>query len=181
MASLAIIGTGYVGLTTGACFAHLGHEVVCADVDAEKVARLRDPELRARILSEAPESEQPLALAMRMEIPLGSQRYKRRGTEVGEQRCDLYAILIGAIRRNTGSNFAQPGNGHCAAPALAAQEVGVFTGNEARLCGFGAGLFATHTKAREGETCNRMEGVPAEAGCSPAEASTHGCATRPSR
>ena len=40
MARLAIIGTGYVGLTTGVCFAHLGHEVVCGDVDAEKVARL---------------------------------------------------------------------------------------------------------------------------------------------
>jgi UDPglucose 6-dehydrogenase len=40
MTRLAIIGTGYVGLTTGACFAHLGHEVVCADVDPEKVRRL---------------------------------------------------------------------------------------------------------------------------------------------
>ena len=40
MARLAIIGTGYVGLTTGACLAHLGHDVVCADVDAEKIARL---------------------------------------------------------------------------------------------------------------------------------------------
>ncbi|MCH2425734.1 MAG: hypothetical protein MK177_00170, partial [Acidimicrobiales bacterium] len=29
MARLAIIGTGYVGLTTGACLAHLGHDVVC--------------------------------------------------------------------------------------------------------------------------------------------------------
>ena len=45
MARLAIIGTGYVGLTTGACFAHLGHEVVCADVDAEKVARLQAGEV----------------------------------------------------------------------------------------------------------------------------------------
>ena len=34
MTRIAIIGTGYVGLTTGACFAHLGHEVVCADIDA---------------------------------------------------------------------------------------------------------------------------------------------------
>src|SRR5262245_57143553 len=40
MTRIAIVGTGYVGLTTGACFAHLGHEVVCADVDPEKVARL---------------------------------------------------------------------------------------------------------------------------------------------
>ena len=37
---IAIIGTGYVGLTTGACFAHLGHQVVCADIDPERIARL---------------------------------------------------------------------------------------------------------------------------------------------
>lgn len=40
MAKIAIVGTGYVGLTTGACLASLGHEVVCADIDAEKVAQL---------------------------------------------------------------------------------------------------------------------------------------------
>jgi UDPglucose 6-dehydrogenase len=40
MAHLAIIGTGYVGLTTGACLAHLGHHVVCADIDEAKVAGL---------------------------------------------------------------------------------------------------------------------------------------------
>jgi len=39
--NVAVIGTGYVGLTTGACLAHLGHTVVCADIDAEKVASLR--------------------------------------------------------------------------------------------------------------------------------------------
>jgi UDPglucose 6-dehydrogenase len=39
---IAVIGTGYVGLTTGACLASLGHRVVCADIDAEKIARLRD-------------------------------------------------------------------------------------------------------------------------------------------
>ncbi|KAA0232978.1 MAG: UDP-glucose/GDP-mannose dehydrogenase family protein [Actinobacteria bacterium] len=36
------MGTGYVGLTTGACLAHLGHSVVCADVDEDKVTRLKD-------------------------------------------------------------------------------------------------------------------------------------------
>jgi UDP-N-acetyl-D-mannosaminuronate dehydrogenase len=30
---------GYVGLTTGACLASLGHRVVCSDIDAEKIAR----------------------------------------------------------------------------------------------------------------------------------------------
>ncbi len=45
MTRLAIIGTGYVGLTTGACFAHLGHDVVCADIDAAKVERLTRGEI----------------------------------------------------------------------------------------------------------------------------------------
>ena len=40
MSRIAVVGTGYVGLTAGACFAHLGHQVVCADIDPEKVDRL---------------------------------------------------------------------------------------------------------------------------------------------
>lgn len=39
-AKIAVVGTGYVGLTTGACLAHLGHDVTCVDVDAVKVERL---------------------------------------------------------------------------------------------------------------------------------------------
>ncbi|MDQ3685862.1 MAG: UDP-glucose/GDP-mannose dehydrogenase family protein [Acidobacteriota bacterium] len=39
---IAVIGTGYVGLVTGACFAEFGVNVTCVDVDAEKIARLRD-------------------------------------------------------------------------------------------------------------------------------------------
>ena len=41
MTKIAVIGTGYVGLTTGACFAHMGHQVVCADIDPAKVESLR--------------------------------------------------------------------------------------------------------------------------------------------
>ena len=41
MSSVAVIGTGYVGLTTGACLAHLGHEVVCGDIDEAKIELLQ--------------------------------------------------------------------------------------------------------------------------------------------
>ncbi|TWF34817.1 UDPglucose 6-dehydrogenase [Chitinophaga polysaccharea] len=39
---VVIVGTGYVGLVTGACLAEVGTEVVCVDVDAEKIARLQN-------------------------------------------------------------------------------------------------------------------------------------------
>jgi UDPglucose 6-dehydrogenase len=42
---IAMIGTGYVGLVSGACFADFGHEVVCVDKDAKKIAALRNGEI----------------------------------------------------------------------------------------------------------------------------------------
>ncbi|MCX6373250.1 MAG: UDP-glucose/GDP-mannose dehydrogenase family protein [Actinobacteria bacterium] len=40
-APIGIVGTGYVGLVSAVCFAHLGHHVVCMDIDAAKIARLQ--------------------------------------------------------------------------------------------------------------------------------------------
>ncbi len=39
---LAIIGSGYVGLVTGACFADVGHDVICVDNDVQKIKLLQD-------------------------------------------------------------------------------------------------------------------------------------------
>jgi UDPglucose 6-dehydrogenase len=39
---LVIFGAGYVGLVTGTCLAELGHEVLCVDIDPERVQKLRD-------------------------------------------------------------------------------------------------------------------------------------------
>ena len=38
---LCMIGTGYVGLVSGACFADLGNDVICVDKDDDKIARLK--------------------------------------------------------------------------------------------------------------------------------------------
>jgi UDPglucose 6-dehydrogenase len=42
---LAIIGSGYVGLVTGACFADVGHNVICVDNDAQKIKQLQAGEV----------------------------------------------------------------------------------------------------------------------------------------
>jgi UDPglucose 6-dehydrogenase len=41
MSQLCVIGTGYVGLVTGACFADLGNQVVCMDVDKDRIGKLK--------------------------------------------------------------------------------------------------------------------------------------------
>ncbi|MBW2992602.1 UDP-glucose/GDP-mannose dehydrogenase family protein [Candidatus Woesearchaeota archaeon] len=42
---ITIIGTGYVGLTVGACLSDMGHEIVCLDVDTEKINKLNNGEI----------------------------------------------------------------------------------------------------------------------------------------
>jgi UDPglucose 6-dehydrogenase len=64
---VAVIGTGYVGLTTGACFAHLGHDVTCVDIDAGKVDRLARGEI--------PIHEPGLAELVRAGLDAGNLRF----------------------------------------------------------------------------------------------------------
>lgn len=59
---ITIIGTGYVGLVSGACFAEMGNSVTCVDVDAAKVEDLR----RGRI--HIPEPGHQLRVILREEL-----------------------------------------------------------------------------------------------------------------
>ena len=42
---ITVHGSGYVGLVTAACFSHMGNDVLCVDIDAGRVARLRKGEI----------------------------------------------------------------------------------------------------------------------------------------
>ncbi len=42
---IAVVGTGYVGLVAGTCFAEMGNDVLCVDIDEAKIARLRQGEI----------------------------------------------------------------------------------------------------------------------------------------
>jgi UDPglucose 6-dehydrogenase len=41
MGKITVLGTGYVGLVSGTCFAEVGHHVICCDIDQDKIARLK--------------------------------------------------------------------------------------------------------------------------------------------
>ncbi|HNR49621.1 MAG TPA: UDP-glucose/GDP-mannose dehydrogenase family protein [Bacteroidia bacterium] len=43
--NIAVVGTGYVGLVTGTCFAEMGNHVICVDIDKSKVERMRQGEI----------------------------------------------------------------------------------------------------------------------------------------
>ena len=79
MAEIAIIGTGYVGLTTGACFAHLGHDVVCADIVPEKIERLSRGEI--------PILEAGLEELVREGLRVGRLRFVRRRGRAAVDDC----------------------------------------------------------------------------------------------
>ena len=42
---IAVVGTGYVGLVTGTCFAETGNNVTCVDIDEKKIKKLSDGEI----------------------------------------------------------------------------------------------------------------------------------------
>ena len=42
---IAVVGTGYVGLVTGTCFAETGNNVICVDIDEVKVEKMKNGEV----------------------------------------------------------------------------------------------------------------------------------------
>ena len=43
--NLAVIGSGYVGLVLGTCFAEMGNKVICVDIDEDKIQQLKNGDI----------------------------------------------------------------------------------------------------------------------------------------
>lgn len=91
---IGVVGVGYVGLTTGACLAHIGHTVVCGDVDEAKIARLRDGEI--------PIVEEGLSEIVSEGISAGRLEFVVGATEVA-QRCDIVFLCVPTPQDDDGS------------------------------------------------------------------------------
>lgn len=99
---ISVVGTGYVGLVSGVCLAHVGHDVVCVDLDETKVARInagdspihedRLPELLAGVIGTRLRATSDLDEAVRStEVTILAV-----GTPFGEERIDLGQIRSAA-------------------------------------------------------------------------------------
>jgi UDPglucose 6-dehydrogenase len=91
---LTLIGTGYVGLVTGTCFAEAGHEVICVDKDAEKVKLLQAGGM--------PIYEPGLEELVGKNVKAGRLRFSN-STQEGVERSDVIFIAVPTPAQPDGS------------------------------------------------------------------------------
>jgi len=91
---IAVIGTGYVGLVTGACFAEFGVDVTCVDIDANKIARL--------IAGEMPIYEPGLEQLVTKNVQSGRLRFTTDLKQAVEQALVVF-LAVGTPPKADGS------------------------------------------------------------------------------
>jgi len=91
---VAVVGTGYVGLVAGACFAETGNDVVCADIDSAKIVKLQQNDI--------PIYEPGLETLVRRNQDEGRLQFT---TDVGAavETCDVVFIAVGTPPDEDGS------------------------------------------------------------------------------
>ena len=101
---VSVIGTGYVGLVTGACLAEMGNHVVCLDVDARKIERLNaggipihEPGLEAIVKRNAAAGRLQFTTDIAASVAHGTLQFIGVGTPPGEDgSADLQYVLAAA-------------------------------------------------------------------------------------
>ncbi|MDP1883624.1 MAG: nucleotide sugar dehydrogenase, partial [Bradyrhizobium sp.] len=111
---IAMIGTGYVGLVSGACFADFGHQVTCVDKDADKIASLRrgeipifEPGLEELVKRNFAEKRLTFTLDLKAAVRKSDVVFIAVGTPMGEDGSADLQHVIGAARE-----IAQAMNGY---------------------------------------------------------------------
>ncbi|HEV8150295.1 MAG TPA: UDP-glucose/GDP-mannose dehydrogenase family protein, partial [Gemmatimonadales bacterium] len=111
---ITVIGSGYVGLVAGACLAETGNDVVCADVDARKVARLQrndvpiyEPGLQPLIERNQAEGRLRFTTDLAAAVEHGRAIFIAVGTPPGEDgTADLQHVL--AVATTIGQQMREP-------------------------------------------------------------------------
>ncbi len=109
---LTVIGTGYVGLVTGACFAEMGHNVTCVDIDEGKIAKLKEgdipifePGLKPIVLRNGEEGRLRFTTSLAQAMTTAQVIFIAVGTPPGEDgSADLSHVLAVASAIGTHLN-----------------------------------------------------------------------------
>jgi len=92
--NIAVIGTGYVGLVTGACFAESGNDVICVDINEDKIARLNR--------GEVPIYEPGLDELLKNSLEAGRIQFTTDGT-YAIQNSEVIFVAVGTPEDTDGS------------------------------------------------------------------------------
>jgi UDPglucose 6-dehydrogenase len=101
---LTVVGTGYVGLVTGACFAEMGNDVLCIDVDVTKIERLRqgdlpifEPNLKEIVLRNVAAGRLHFGTDIKEGVRFGTMQFIAVGTPPDEDgAADMQHVLAAA-------------------------------------------------------------------------------------
>ena len=111
---LTIIGTGYVGLVTGTCFAEMGNNVTCVDIDAQKVEKLKqgiipiyEPGLEDMVIRNHQKGNLTFSTSLAEGMRGAEIAFIAVGTPMGEDgSADLKYVL--AVAKEIGKNINKP-------------------------------------------------------------------------
>src|SRR5690349_17764222 len=91
---LVMVGSGYVGLVSGVCFADFGHDIVCVDKDPAKIARLK--------AGEVPIFEPGLDVMMQANMKAGRLSFTTDLTEAAAEADAIFIAVGTPTRRGDG-------------------------------------------------------------------------------
>lgn len=112
--NLTVIGTGYVGLVSGTCFAEMGNKVHCIDIDQQKIDHLKngvipiyEPGLEAMVKRNVENNSLHFSTDLAAQLPTTDVAFIAVGTPMGEDgAADLQYVL--QVAKSIGTHMTKP-------------------------------------------------------------------------